>query len=290
MAPEREWPQVRETVRPSHPLPVVEPALLNSAGSDTQWTNLGFWRDGPSYPEAARALARRVGEAAKLRTGDVVLDCACGHGDSLALWIREFGAARVIGVEPAPAVAAIARKRVAAWGLADRVTILTATAESLVPERDCPGATAIVCVDAAYHFHTRAAWLTRVAQGMPGKTRFGLADLLVSHRARRGTRLPALALRAGIPDENLWTADEVEPVLAECGIALDRLVRCSGEVLGGFARHALLRTPLWLARPGVGGWRALSAAMAIAFAGGGLDYAIISAHAIEGGKPLVAAA
>ena len=88
----------------STPRPVVDPALLNSVGSGARWTNLGFWREARTYEEAATELARRVGRAAGLGPNDVVLDVACGYGDSLALWGRAFGVKRAIRIEPDPPV------------------------------------------------------------------------------------------------------------------------------------------------------------------------------------------
>ncbi len=264
--------------------PVIDPALLNGAGAPSKWANLGYWRETRDYPTAAAALARRVGRAAQLATGDVVLDVACGSGDSLALWMHEFGVQRVVGVEPDVTVVEDARARVHAWGLSDRVTLVRASAESLVPDQACPGLTAITCIDAAYHFASRVAWLAQLAASVPRGTRLGLADLLVvredrrSDRARASGRVRELARRADIPQENLWTAHDVEPVLSECGWVLDRLVRCGPEVLGGFRRFALRSAWHLLRHRAMGGWRALGTALALRTAGGHFDYAIIAAH------------
>jgi len=264
------------------PRPAVDPALLNGARADTRWANLGFWRGTRSYPDAAAMLAHRVGRAAGLGPGDVVLDLACGLADSCALWIREFGVARVVGVEPDPLVVAEATARVKAWGLADRIVLRRERAEWVQPALAIPGITAIVCVDGAYHFHARASWLRALARDVPIGTRLGLADLLVTTRGRRSARLLATAARAGIPAENLWTASDVEPALGDCGWRLDRLVRCGREVLGGFAAHARRHWPRWILRPAAGGWRALGTAAAILAAGVDrrLDYAIIAARSV----------
>lgn len=263
----------------STPRPVIDPELLNAAGGAAQWTNLGFWREAHTYEAAATELARRVGRAAGLRAGDVVLDVACGHGDSLALWVREFGVKRAIGIEPDPAIVLAMQERVNAWGLRDRITVRRGEAESLEIGRDFPGVTAVVCVDAAYHFDTRAAWLKRVAAGVAPGTRLGLSDLLVPYRDRGSRSVTVVANRAGIPHANLWSAQDVEPVLAEQGWNLERLVRCGGDVLGGFSRFALRSSLRWALRPRSGGWRALATGVGIVGAGRGgrMDYAIISA-------------
>jgi microcystin synthetase protein McyJ len=259
--------------------PVVDPALLNGPHALTRWANLGFWRDANTYPEAAAQLAWRAGRAIGLGADDVVLDLACGHGDSLAMWVREFGAAQVVGVEADAAVVADATARVQGWGLSDRITLRCDRAEYVAVPQVCPNVTAVVCVDAAYHFSTRASWLKALAADLKKGTRLALADLLLSPRGVRSHRIRAMANGAGIPWENLWTAFDVEPVLAEAGFRVERMVRCGPEVLGGFARHALAQARVWGLDRKRGGWRALATAAAIALARRGerLDYAIIAA-------------
>ncbi|MCE9601776.1 MAG: class I SAM-dependent methyltransferase [Gemmatimonadetes bacterium] len=261
------------------PRPVVDATLLNSPDSGAQWTNLGFWRDARTYAEAATDLARRTGQAARLGPGDVVLDIACGHGDSLALWVKEFGVKRAIGVEPDPAIVLATQERVNAWGLRDRITLRRGEAETMEFARDFPGVTAVVCVDAAYLFASRANWLKRLGAGVAPGARLGLADLLVPYRERASRGVAEVARRAAIPTENLWSAQDVEPVLAEAGWVLDRLVRCGPDVLGGFSRFAFRSALRWAMRPQSGGWRALATGVGIAGAGRGgrLDYTIISA-------------
>lgn len=263
--------------------PVVDPALLNTEADRTAWTNLGFWRSGDSYVDAAAELARRVGRAARLTEGDTVIDYACGFGDSLRLWVEEFGVAEVVGVEPDPAVCARVDERIRGWGLADQVRICRATAESFLPKDHAPNATAIVCVDAAYHFNTRKAWLRGLAQRVPAGTRIGFSDITVSRTAARGSRRARtvrVVERAGIPEENLWTLGEIEVTCADVGILTDRIDRCGTQVLGGFAGFAFRNAPRFLMAHRNGGLRALGAAAAIAAARrrGDLGYAVVAAR------------
>ena len=262
------------------PRPVVEPALLNGAGALTRWANLGFWMDATTYPEAAAELARRVGRAAKLGPGDVVLDLACGHGDSLLMWVREFDVAKVVGIEPDPALVVEVTARIKALGLGDRIILRSEKAEWLVPSQVCPGVTAVVCVDAAYHFETRETWLKALAKDLPAGTRLGFSDLFGSSRARRSKRIRAMLAGAGIPLENLWSPQDAEPVLADAGWNCERLVRCGPQVLGGFARFVRRTALRMLARPGQGGWRALGTAIAISVAARDerLEYGIVTAR------------
>jgi len=82
--------------------------LLNVRAEST-WLNLGFWRDTDDFEEACRALARMVGQAAELGSGDVLLDVGYGCGDQDLLFWREFGPAEIVGItsegSPPPNVA-----------------------------------------------------------------------------------------------------------------------------------------------------------------------------------------
>ena len=240
------------------PRPVVDPALLNATPA-TRWTNLGWWGDADldtPYADAARALASHVGRAAGLRTGDIVVDIACGHGDSLRLWVEAFGAARVIGVEPDAVLGAAIRARVAAWGLSDRITIHTATAESFDLARIAPDATAIVCVDAAYHFQTRAAWLRDLAATAAPDTRLGFTDLAL-REAPASSRLRWFAERAGIPAENLWSTAEISGVLQTAGFAETDVTDVGSAVIDGFRAFVSRARLRWIRRPQSGGWELL---------------------------------
>jgi SAM-dependent methyltransferase len=262
-----------------HQRPPLDPALLNrSAGAE--WTNLGYWPDAAAYSEAARALARRVGGAAKLATGDVVLDYACGFGDSLRLWVEEFGAARVVGVEPDAAVAAHTRARIAAWGLTDRITVVESRAEEFAPARDAIGTTAVVCVDAAYLFRTRGLWLRLLARGVAPNTRIGFVDLAVPRASTVTAAEQHFAHRFQLHAGNLWKADEIEEEMYSAGYEGTESVRCTTEVIDGFVAHARREWSHLLFNRRPGGWRALAVAWTLARArrAGAVDAVLISAR------------
>lgn len=211
------------------------------------WTNLGYWaaatngESGPEatggsshYTEAARALARRVGAAAQLSAGDVVVDYACGFGDSLRLWIEEFGAHRVVGVEPNPSVCQVIEARARSWGLADRIGVLCASAEEVAPNQASVDVTAVVCVDAAYHFRTRRSWLAELGASAHSGLRLGVADLCVPADRERSLRLRALARLMRIPRENLMSARSIAIACEDAGFTVNRCDLLGVEVLDGF--------------------------------------------------------
>ena len=89
---------------------------------------------------------RRLGEHLRLDGESRVLDIACGRGGPALLLAQTFGC-RIVGVEKAPDFAAVARERIAAAGLADRIEIVEADASTFPIEHEafdaalCLGAT-----------------------------------------------------------------------------------------------------------------------------------------------------
>lgn len=239
--------------------------------------NLGWWAQTAAYAEAAVALARQVGNAARLSQGDQVMDVGCGAGDSTALWIREFGAARVTGIEPNTTVAARARRRVTAWQLDNQVTIDTRSAESFADATVLAQLDAVVSVDAAYHIETRARWLQKLGATCRPGTRLGLFDIALRDTADR-PRFSGSARRAGIPAANLWTVDEIVPTLTAAGFTDVRVRRCDGDVFSGFNRFARRNAIRLAMHPGQGGWRALGTAMLLASAGARLAAVVVGAQ------------
>ncbi len=220
----------------THPRPPVAPAALNAG--DAMWTNLGDWSRGDAYGDAAPALAQRVGEAAKLRPSDVVVDYACGYGDSLRLWIDRFDVRRVVGIEPDPNLCAIIESRIAAWGLRGRITVRQARAEDCAPRAVDADASAVVCVDAAYHFATRLAWWRMLAQDLGDGARIAASDLLLAPGRRVGLGLRGIAAAMRIPRENLVDADALRRALASLPLRGVAVWSCGEAVLDGFAAKA----------------------------------------------------
>lgn len=232
------------------------------------WTNLGDWSATRRYADAARALAERVGTAAALRASDTVVDYACGFGDSLRLWVERFGVRRAIGIEPDPDICRVVRKRIVAWGMADRIEIREGRAEDLAPRAVDTDASAVVCVDAAYHFRTRERWWQLVADDLPPGGRIATADVLLStaHRVRLPTRLCAAAM--GIPAANLYDAPALTAKLAALPLRDLRIESCGVVVLDGFAQQA--------AAPAIA-VRVTRAALRWLRAQGAVDYVIAAA-------------
>jgi cyclopropane-fatty-acyl-phospholipid synthase len=91
---------------------------------DTMTYSCGiFATDGATLEDAQLAKLRRVCDKLGLGPDDHVVEIGCGWGSLALVAAGEYGA-RVTGVTISPAQASVARRRVAARGLSDRVAIV----------------------------------------------------------------------------------------------------------------------------------------------------------------------
>lgn len=216
------------------------------------WTNLGDWRETTDYAHAAAALARHIGTAAALGPERVVVDYACGYGDSLRLWVEEFGVRRVIGVEPDPRVCSVVQARITRWGLGDRIRIVQARAEDTPPGRLDAAVNAVVCVDAAYHFRSRARWWQMLVRDLPAGARIACSDVLIAEGRRVSLTLLGIAAAMRIPGENLVDATWLCATLSALGLKGILHESLGHAVLDGFVARAPRRgLALWATRAGI---------------------------------------
>jgi SAM-dependent methyltransferase len=99
----------------------------------------------PTSPEKIRLLGERLALGPESR----VLDVAAGRGGPALLLAGEFGC-RITCVERAPEFTAVARERVAAAGLQDRIEVVEADAAAVDYERGAYDA--VLCLGASFVF------------------------------------------------------------------------------------------------------------------------------------------
>ncbi len=249
-----------------------DPALLN-AGTTATWQNLGYWTHNEGYRDAARALAVHLGEALALEPKDRVIDVGCGCGDQLSVWRRQFGVNSVLAYEPHGPSAARAADRANDLG---GVRVEQASDADLRDQQ----ASAILSLDAAYHFPSRREFLRCAASGLAPGGRLGVTDLFVPSRGP-GLRARTFAWAAGIPQRNLWSRAQWHDELDRAGFEVQAWTDLTTPVFagfGGFGRRVLsraLRSPRW-------GWLPiLGTALVTASAarGGWIGYAQVVATA-----------
>jgi SAM-dependent methyltransferase len=195
--------------------------LLHQGATPGAWGNLGLWPGAADYAAACRALAQRVGEAAALQPGDRLLSVACGAGEELRLWREHFGVHDPLGIEPDPTLARAARRH---------ARVLQQDALAPLNGRF----DAVVCVDAAYHFTTRQAWLQAMAQRLTPGGRIAFTDLVLERHP--SALLHRAAAWCGIHADDLMPVARRRRDLAGAGFIDVRSQVLTDEVLGGFAR------------------------------------------------------
>ncbi len=190
-----------------------ERELLHEGGGRSSWHNFGLW-PAADYAGACRALGLRVGEAAGLRPGQRVLSLGVGDGEELALWRQHFGCHDLFASD-------------LAW-----------PAELVERSSADGGLDAIVCVDAAYHFSPRAAWLQACAQRLRPGGRIAYTDLcLHGHGPARWLATPLLGpfmAAAGVALRELLSPAQQVRRLQDAGFEAVEWQDLSEAVLDGF--------------------------------------------------------
>ena len=281
------------------PLSPPPEAALNAQEPGRVWANLGLWAPGRSYPQAARALAQRVADAAALRADDTLLEVGCGPGESLRLWREHYGCREILAMEPdAAAVAWLLEQtwlldqtrlrdqsELRGQGGARGLRLLQRPAEQIadcVPPRSVD---VLLAVDCAYHLRQSPAFWARCARTLRPGGRLAFTDLGLAARISQAQRwtLRRLAPLFGIPPGNLCAAPAQAERLRRAGFAAPHCEDLSAEVGPGFAqwwrgyrRRAGIPRRLW--------WRCELTARTLPalLASGGLRYRLWSARLAPG--------
>lgn len=219
------------TLRTPSPERQAERALLHAGGRASAWHNFGLW-PAADYASACEALGVMVGTAAGLQAHWRVLSVGVGDGAELDLWRSRWGCGELHSTDGPMPVAAGPEP---ANGPDDRFD-------------------AILCVDAAYHFSPRQAWLEACRARLKPGGRLVYTDLSLAppHWPRplvQGLLAPALAPAAVRSHELLHPEGQIER-LRRAGFEQARWQDLSTPVLDGFATFAQ-RQQRWLTANGM---------------------------------------
>ena len=185
--------------------------------------NFGYWATGASSQrEASEALVDTLLARLPKRSGRI-LDVACGQGASTRRLLATYPPEAVTAINISSAQVATARQN------APGATILRMDAVKLAfPDESFD---AVICVEAAFHFDTRAAFLTEVLRVLKPGGALVLSDILLS-RAASG-----LSERLTVPKANrVPNIASNRALLEKSGFDRIGIEEATDNCLGGFRR------------------------------------------------------
>lgn len=229
-----------------------------SRGGQTEWMNMGYWKEKDKFPQACKALAEQVMFAAHCSDGDRILDVGHACGESLLMYLcdkRIPYPTLLCGITSLPWQHQRALKRVKEcnpkWThgrvylyQGDAVYQPLARGHPLDPASQAPGFNAITVVDCAYHFCTRYRFLRQCFERLEPGGWIGLADLCWDS-SDRGLWLHSLCLALGIPRENLWDRERYLHELQLIGFVECGVQDVSSAVFPGFREFLRSRSGIW---------------------------------------------
>lgn len=213
--------------------------LLAGPDGDGRWNNLGYWRNAQNYTEACRALAEIHGVAAGLTASHRLLELACGYGAALDVWRDHFNVSQISALEYRPdcvrhisALSHIANNSVLAGRFDEPLDALF------------PGSSfdAVICVDAAYHALSLAAFIAATESVLAEQGVLVFSTLVLADTRPTGWLGKVLTKAAGIPPASLMTESNLRQMVAAQGLVVTAVEDISDAVFAGFADWVVRRS------------------------------------------------
>jgi SAM-dependent methyltransferase len=189
----------------------------------TGFYNYGYWdATTRSQKRACENLTERILALVPDKRGRV-LDVACGLGATTRHLLRHYPASQVTGINISAAQLEEARRR------APGCSFVEMDAVELGFAADC--FETVLCVEAAFHFDTRADFFVEACRVLKPGGYLALSDILFA-RMRRSRKLP--------PGNFVPDLDAYRDVCVRAGFTDVEVIDATGECWEGF-RRSLLR-------------------------------------------------
>ncbi|CAE6520544.1 unnamed protein product [Rhizoctonia solani] len=248
--------------------------------AETEWLNMGYWKNTTVFPEACEALALKLVRASKCIAGGCVLDVGHATGESLLLHLTHPEVPRpsnLFGITSLKFQHDRAAARVLRTSYPEDIQVQLYLGDAVYhPTADTPLSpqssvqimrhplepkngnhstpmhpfyTSIIALDCAYHFRTREQFLAQSALSLAPGGSIALADMCVD------ASTPNLAIRAlrrlyciifSIHPANMTTIQGYKDTMERLGYQNVTIEDISSSVFPGFTR--------FLQKRGVGWW------------------------------------
>jgi ubiquinone/menaquinone biosynthesis C-methylase UbiE len=223
------------------------PSVYDLIGTDSPtasglYLNLGYWREAVDLDQACEALVELVGRRAQLGDSGLLVDCGFGFADQDLYWARRHPDLAVVGLNITASHVDVARERVAAAGLADRIDLRLASATEM-PLADA-SADAVIALESAFHFRTRERFFREALRVLKPGGRIVTADILPileNSGRRQDARLSRVwrwtASRFSIPSENTYPRKDYRALLQRLGFVDVEVESIREQVYAPLYRH-----------------------------------------------------